>query len=105
MSVLLVLCVVFGNVNAVLCCSEARQQARMTSSLVPDETALQVILDANGAAPPHWPAGCKLSTSQTNIGRAHKPDPAVLPAFHPGNCSRQKAQSFDTPRSPNLRLE
>ncbi len=68
MSVLFVLC--SGYVNAVLCCSEARQQARMTNSLAPDETALEVILDANGAAPPHWPAGAS-SAQVRQISGSH----------------------------------
>ena len=50
-------CVVFGHCECCLCSSEARQQARIVNSLVAVETALEVILDANGAAPPHWPAG------------------------------------------------
>ena len=68
MSVLFVLC--SGYVNAVLCCSEAWQQARMTNSLAPDETALEVILDANGAAPPHWPA-CASSAQVRQISGSH----------------------------------
>ena len=41
--------------QALVSCSEGRQQARVINSWATDATVLVVVNDAAGATPPHWP--------------------------------------------------